>query len=152
NFPLDSPFYKCRIYTCREQRGLMPDRQPLTDLQIAVLRLLWDQGELTVAQIWEQLYDERKLAQTTVATIVARLQRRRILARRTRDLQFVYRALVTEADVQHSMVSELTERLFAGDVTALVSHLLSARDISPGDVARLRKMMKSIRPASGESA
>jgi predicted transcriptional regulator len=54
--------------------------------------------------------------------------------------------------VQHSMVSELTERLFAGDVTALVSHLLSARDMSPGDVARLRKMMKSIRPASGESA
>jgi len=130
----------------------MPDRQQLTELQIAVLRLLWDQGELTVAQIWEQLYAERKLAQTTIATIVARLQRRRILARRTKDRQFVYRALVTEADVQHSMVSELTERLFAGDVTALVSHLLSARDMSPGDVARLRKMMKSIRPASGESA
>ena len=109
----------------------MPDRQQLTELQIAVLRLLWDQGELTVAQIWEQLYAERKLAQTTIATIVARLQRRRILARRTRDRQFVYRALVTEADVQHSMVSELTERLFAGDVTALVSHLLSARDMHP---------------------
>src|SRR5687768_17775711 len=92
----------------------MPDRQQLTELQIAVLRLLWEQGELTVAQIWEQLYAERKLAQTTVATIVARLQRRRILARRTRDRQFVYRALVTEPDVQHSMVSELTERLFAG--------------------------------------
>src|SRR6185295_18849820 len=92
----------------------MPDRQQLTELQIAVLRLLWEQGELTVAQIWEQLYADRKLAQTTVATIVARLQRRRILSRRTKDRQFVYRALVTEADVQHSMVRELTERLFAG--------------------------------------
>ena len=60
----------------------MPDRQQLTELQIAILRLLWAQGELTVAQIWEQLYPSRKLAQTTVATIVARLQRRRILARR----------------------------------------------------------------------
>jgi BlaI family transcriptional regulator, penicillinase repressor len=130
----------------------MPDRQPLTELQIAILRLLWDQGELTVAQIWEQLYAERKLAQTTIATIVARLQRRRILARRSRDKQFVYRALVTEADVQHSMVSELTERLFAGDVTALVSHLLSARDIAPGDVARLRKMLKDIRPRTGDNA
>src|ERR671926_1840743 len=130
----------------------MPDRQPLTELQIAILRLLWDQSELTVAQIWEQLYPERKLAQTTVATIVARLQRRRILARRTRDGQFVYRALVTEADVQHSMVSELTERLFAGDVTALVSHLLSARDIAPGDVARLKKMIKDVRPRTGDNA
>ncbi len=130
----------------------MPDRQPLTELQIAILRFLWDQGELTVAQIWEQLYAERKLAQTTIATIVARLQRRRILARRTKDKQFVYRALVTEADVQHSMVSELTERLFAGDVTALVSHLLSDRDMTPGDLARVRKMIKDIRPRTGETA
>ena len=130
----------------------MPDRQPLTELQIAILRFLWDQGELTVAQIWEQLYAERKLAQTTIATIVARLQRRRILARRTKDKQFVYRALVTEADVQHSMVSELTERLFAGDVTALVSHLISDRDMTPGDLARVRKMIKDIRPRTGETA
>jgi len=130
----------------------MPDKQPLTELQIAILRLLWHQGELTVAQIWEQLYAERKLAQTTIATIVARLQRRRILARRTKDKQFVYRALVTEADVQHSMVSELTERLFAGDVTALVSHLLSDRDMTPGDLARVRKMIKDIRPRTGDNA
>ena len=129
----------------------MPDRQQLTELQIAVLRLLWEQGELTVAQIWEQLYPDRKLAQTTVATIVARLQRRRILERRTRDKQFVYRALLTEADVQHSMVSELTERLFAGDVAALVNHLLSDRDMTPGDLARVRKMIKGTRPTTGES-
>jgi predicted transcriptional regulator len=126
--------------------------QQLTDLQTDVLRLLWDQGELTVGQIWEQLYPERKLAQTTIATIVARLQRRGILARRTLDKQYVYRALITEADVQHSMVSELTERLFDGDVTALVSHLLSASDMTPGDLARVRKMIDGISSPTGESA
>ena len=126
--------------------------QQLTDLQTDVLRLLWDQGELTVGQIWEQLYPARKLAQTTIATIVARLQRRGILARRTLDKQYVYRALITEADVQHSMVSELTERLFDGDVTALVSHLLSASDMTPGDLARVRKMIDGISSPTGESA
>src|ERR1044072_9247451 len=130
----------------------MPDRQPLTELQIAILRWLWENGELTAAQIWEQLYAERKLAQTTIATIVARLQRRRILARRTKDKQFVYRALITEADVQHSMVSELPERLFAGDVTALVSHLVSASDMTPGDLARVKKILQGARPKTGESA
>ncbi len=129
----------------------MTDRQPLTELQIAVLRLLWERGEASVAEIWEALYADRKLAQTTVATIVSRLQRRGILTRRTRDRQFVYKTLLTEADVQHSMVSELTERLFAGDVTALVSHLLSARDMSPGDLARVRQMVESTEPPKGES-
>ena len=129
----------------------MAERQQLTELQIAILRLLWERGEASVAEIWEALYPERKLAQTTVATIVARLQRRGVLSRRTRDRQFVYRTLITEADVQHSMVSELTERLFAGDVAALVSHLLSARDMSPGDLARVRQMIESTEPSKGES-
>ena len=129
----------------------MTERQQLTELQIAVLRLLWERGEASVADIWEALYPERKLAQTTVATIVARLQRRGILSRRTRDRQFVYKTLLTEADVQHSMVSELTERLFAGDVTALVSLLLSARDMSPGDLARVREMIESTEPSTGDS-
>lgn len=129
----------------------MPERQPLTELQIAILRLLWERGEASVAEIWEALYAERKLAQTTVATIVARLQRRGVLSRRTRDRQFVYRTLLTESDVQHSMVSELTERLFAGDVAALVSHLLSARDMSPGDLARVREMIESTEPSKGDT-
>ncbi len=129
----------------------MTERHQLTELQIAVLRLLWERGEASVAEIWEALYAERRLAQTTVATIVARLQRRGILSRRTRDRQFVYKTLLTEADVQHSMVSELTERLFAGDVTALVSHLLSARDMSPGDLARVREMIESTEPSKGDT-
>src|SRR5436190_24392961 len=120
----------------------MPERHELTELQLSILRLLWQRDEATVAELWEALYDERGLAQTTIATLVSRLQRRGIVARRTQDRQFVYRALITEADVQHSMVSELTERVFAGDVTALVNHLLSEREMTPGDLARVREMIE----------
>lgn len=122
----------------------MPGRQQLTDLQTDVL-------QLTAAQIWEQVYAERGLAQTTVATIVARLQRRGILARRRLERQFVYRALISESAVQHAMVSELTERLFGGDVTALVSHLLLASDMTPGDLTRVRKLNAQARKAAVEA-
>jgi len=129
----------------------MPGRHELTELQLAILRLLWDRGEATVAELWEALYEERGLAQTTIATLVTRLQRRGIVARRTRDRQFVYRAMITEPDVQQSMVSELTERLFAGDPAALVSHLISASDMSPGDLARVKQMIESAQAPKGES-
>jgi predicted transcriptional regulator len=120
----------------------MSERHEITELQLAILRLLWERGEATVAELWERLHEERGLAQTTVATLVARLQRRGIVARRTRDRQYVYRATITEADVQHSMVSELKERLFAGDTAALVSHLISAADMSPGDLARMKQLLE----------
>jgi predicted transcriptional regulator len=129
----------------------MPDRHELTELQLAILRLLWERDEMSVAEIWEALYAERGLAQTTIATLVARLQRRGVVARRTLDRQFVYRATITESDVQHSMVSELTERLFAGDPAALVSHLISATDMSPGDLARVKRMIESAEAPKGES-
>ena len=128
----------------------MPERHELTELQIAILRLLWERGEASVADIWEALYAERGLAQTTIATLVARLQRRGIVDRRTKDRQYVYRATITEADVQHSMVSELTERLFAGDVAALVSHLISANDMSPGDLARVKQLIENAETPKGE--
>ena len=129
----------------------MPDRHELTELQLAILRLLWDRGEASVAELWEALYAERGLAQTTIATLVARLHRRGIVARRTSDRQFLYRATITEADVQHSMVSELTERLFDGDPAALVNHLISASDMTPGDLARVKRMIEQAEAPKGES-
>jgi predicted transcriptional regulator len=119
----------------------MPERHQLTELQLAILRVIWDKGEATVQDIWEALHSERGLAQTTVATMLSRLERRGVVTRRAQSRQYHYKAAVTEPEVQHSMVGELTERLFDGDVTALVQHLLSGEDVSPGDLAKIRKMI-----------
>ena len=123
----------------------------LTELQITILRLLWAHGEASVAEIWEALHAERGLAQTTVATLLTRLERRGVVARRADQRQYLYRALVTEPEVQRSMVGELTERLFEGDVTALVNHLLSSQEIAPGDLARLRAMIDAAASRSTEA-
>lgn len=123
----------------------MPKTHQLTELQLAIVRLLWERGEATVADIWEALHEERGLAQSTLATILSRLERREVVTHRTQSRQFVYRALITEADARHSMVSELTQRLFEGDVPALVSHLLTAQDVSPVDLKRIRAMLEDAR-------
>ncbi len=119
----------------------MPEPHELTELQVTILRLLWSRGEASVADVWEVLHRERGLAQTTVATLLTRLERRGVVARRAEQRQYLYRALVSEAEVKESMVSELTERLFAGDVAALMTHLLTSQEVAPGDLARLRSMI-----------
>jgi predicted transcriptional regulator len=113
----------------------------LTGLQLAILHELWARGEATVSDLWEALHEDRGLAPTTLATILSRLERRGVVVHRTQARQYVYRAVVTSEEVQHSMVNELTSTLFEGDVPALVSHLLAAQDISPGDLARIREMI-----------
>ena len=101
----------------------MSKTHQLTELQLAILRRLWSNQEATVADIWEALHDERGLAQSTLATMLSRLERRGVVTHRTEGRQFIYRALITEADARHSMVSELTERLFEGVPLSNRSHV-----------------------------
>ena len=121
----------------------MTDIQQLTDLQVAVMRVLWEKQEATVAEICEALRAERGLAQTTIATLLSRLEKRGVVTHSSRARQFVYRALVTESEVRRVMVRDLTERLFDGDIAALMSHLLTARDITPGDLERVRSLVEA---------
>ncbi|MBI3792119.1 MAG: BlaI/MecI/CopY family transcriptional regulator [Gemmatimonadetes bacterium] len=130
----------------------MPTTHQLTDLQLAILRHLWEKGEATVADIWGALFEERGLAQSTLATVLSRLEKRGVVTHRTQARQFVYRALITEAEARHSMVSELTERLFEGDVPALVSHLIAEQEVSPGDLNKIRAMLDQAATRRGRSA
>lgn len=125
------------------RESTMIESHQLTDLQMAIMRVLWEREEATAAEICEAIRQERGLAQTTVATILSRLEKRGVVAHRTADRQYHYHATVTESEVRRSMVGELTERLFGGDVTALVTHLLSEREISPGDLARVKDLLQA---------
>jgi predicted transcriptional regulator len=129
----------------------MPETYQLTELQIAIIRVLWDRGQATVAEICQALREERGLAPTTIATLLTRLQKRGVVSHTTRQRQFVYRAEVTESEVQRSMVSDLTERLFDGDVAALMTHLLSGREVSSGDMDRIKQLITE-HEAGGEDA
>ena len=129
----------------------MSDAHQLTDLQIAVLRVLWDRGSATAAEITEALKASRGLAQQTIATVLSRLERRGIVRHRKRERQYVYFAEVTEPEVRTGVLSELTDRLFQGDVAAMVTHLLSAREISPGDLARVKMLLADHEGNRGKS-
>lgn len=113
----------------------------LSDLQLAVMRVLWADGASSVAEVRDALAPERDLAVTTVATVLARLAERGVVTKRSVGRQLVYRAHVGEADVRRTMVSALMERLFEGDASALVSHLLREGEIDPAELSALRRRL-----------
>lgn len=113
----------------------------LTDLQLAIARVLWERGECTVLDVQNALAPERKLAQTTVATLLTRLEKRGVVAHRTIGRQFVYRAIVTEPEVKGSMVGQLTDMLFAGRPADLISHLLTSRDVEADDLIEVKRLI-----------
>ena len=105
------------------------------------MRILWEHAEATVLDVQTRLRPERDLAQTTIATLLSRLEKRGVVEHRLDGRQFVYRPLVTEQDVRRSMVSELTTLLFDGSSAALMTHLLRSREMEPGDLDRVKRMI-----------
>ena len=110
----------------------------LGDLQLAILRALWQSGEASVAEVHGALSD-RGLALTTIATMLRKMEEKRLVAHRENGRQFLYRAVVDPGLVQKNLVGELVSRLFDGDPLELVNHLLRAGDIDLDELEELRR-------------
>lgn len=115
--------------------------QQLGELQLAIMQIIWQRGEASAADVHAALLAERGLAFTTIATMLAKMEQKGVVAHRAEGRKFIYRPLVSERDVQDSMVGEIKDRLFGGDVTALVSHLLSTHDLDAAELSRLKALI-----------
>lgn len=129
------------LLVCPSAYPKMNSTVNLTDLQLAIVRILWERGECTVLEVQEALAPERKLAQTTVATILTRLEKRKIVRHQSKGRLFVYKALVTEPQVRRSMVSDLTALLFDGSPAALISHLIAEKEINASDLDEVKRLI-----------
>jgi predicted transcriptional regulator len=113
----------------------------LGELQHAIMRVLWDAGEATVAHVHAALSADRHRAPTTIATMLTKMEKKGVVGHRVEGRQFVYHPTVSEEEVTRTMVADLTKQLFEGDVTALVSHLITEQEIDPKELGRLRRMI-----------
>jgi predicted transcriptional regulator len=113
----------------------------LGDLQLKIMKVLWRLGQATVSEVHEQLAANR-LAYTTVATMLRKMEVRGLVGHIERERRFVYRAAVSESEVTQSMTGDLLDRLFDGSLASAVSHLLETRDVSREELAELEVLLR----------
>jgi BlaI family transcriptional regulator, penicillinase repressor len=119
-----------------------PPPDPLSDAQMAFLQALWDLGEGTVADVQGHLERAgRKLAPTTVATVLRRLEAKGWVDHREEGRGFVYRASISRQRATGSLLQRLTSAL-GGNVPALVSHLLDTRAVSKQDIEEIKRLIE----------
>jgi predicted transcriptional regulator len=128
----------------------MPKTKRIGDLQLAIMRVLWDQGEATVTDVHQALLDDRGLAPTTIATMLKKMEDKGVVTHRAEGRKFIYRPTMTEDQVTRSMVAELTERLFGGDPMALVTHLISRHEIAPKELSELERRIAEAKKKEGK--
>ena len=120
----------------------MNERIQLGDLQAAIMRCLWRHGEATVTEVHRELYDERQLAPTTIATMLRKMEEKGVVGHRTEGRKFIYRPEISQEGARRSMVELLTERLFSGNVAQLVSHLLEEHAVDEEELEQQKLLIQ----------
>src|SRR5437867_3726892 len=98
-----------------------PKRFRLGDLQLQIMKVLWERSEATVADIHQAL-SARDLAYTTIATMLRKMEERGLVTHRLEGRSFVYRAAVEAGEVSTGMAGDLLDRLFSGSLADMVHH------------------------------
>jgi BlaI family penicillinase repressor len=112
----------------------------LGDLQKTVMEIVWTLGEASVNQVKTKLA-RRKLAYTTVLSVLQKLDKAGWLTHREEGRAYVYRPVVTRAEAGRSSLRQFIDRVCGGDPITMFQHLLDDQELSAADLAELRKMI-----------
>lgn len=118
---------------------------PPTARELTILRILWDNGPSTVREVNEAMNKDRDTGYTTTLKLMQIMTEKGLLIRDESQWKHVYRPAFTEERTQKQLVSDLLERAFSGSAEKLVMRALSAKKVSPKELARIRKMLDELK-------
>jgi len=118
-------------------------RAELTDLQQALLDVLWSRGPSTAEQIREALLPRHPLKDPSVRTLLRRLEARGFLTHRLDGKVFVYRAVEARPGVAADAVRRIIDRFWSGSTEAFLLGMVDEDVLTAGDLNRLARKVKS---------
>ena len=114
----------------------------LTEQELEIMKVVWERQTATVRDVYESLRERRKVAYTTVMTMMKILEQKKYLKKSQADRAYVYRPAQPQRQVIGAMVREFVNRVFNGSAEPLLVHLVEEHDLSREEweeIARLRR-------------
>jgi BlaI family penicillinase repressor len=115
--------------------------QTLGAQELAIMKVVWRRGDATVREVYETLRQRRRIAYTTVMTMMTILETKGYLRKSPEGRAYRYRPARPERSVVTAMVREFIDRVFDGASSALLAHLVTDSRLSRAERAELRKLI-----------
>jgi BlaI family penicillinase repressor len=118
---------------------------PISETELAVLKVLWDHGTGTVREIQTLLHEQgRKWAYTTVQTLLNRIQAKGYAASDKGSPAHVYRAIVTRDELLRRRLGALADEFCEGTASPLVLALVEDGQFTPEEIERFRSLLDQL--------
>ncbi len=106
------------------------------------MKIVWRLPSATVRDVYEALLEQRKIAYTTVMTMMNVLEEKKYLKKQVKDRAYVYQATRPRSAVIKAMVREFVDRVFNGSAEPLLVHLLKDRRLSQKDLEKIARTIR----------
>ena len=118
------------------------DKLPtLSDVQLEIVQIVWDRGEVTVTDAWTLLCERRPVSRNTVVTMMTRLAKKGWLRSRRQGNTFYYSAAIARDTTQKQILRRVVRTVFGGSAEGLVLALLSDHNVSPAEARRIKALL-----------
>jgi predicted transcriptional regulator len=115
-----------------------------TDAELSILRVLWQEGECTVRQVFEALRKEREMGYTTVLKLMQIMTEKGLVKRDESERTHVYQPRLTQEQTQQQLVGDLLNKAFGGSASQLVLQALSAKPATAQELKRIRQLLDKL--------
>src|SRR5882724_1135125 len=115
----------------------------LTEQELEIMKVVWQLEKATVRQVYETMLEHRRIAYTTVMTMMNILEQKGYLKKQQHDRAYVYQPSQPQKQVIRSMVREFIDRVFNGSAEPLLVHLVEDQRLTENDLEEMRRSIKS---------
>jgi predicted transcriptional regulator len=120
---------------------MRPPSKTLTDQELEIMKIVWERPTATVRDVYEALRERRKVAYTTVMTMMKILEHKGYLNRKQVERAYVYRPAQPKSRVIRAMVRDFVNRVFNGSAEPLLVHLIEDRHLTADEIEEIRRLI-----------
>src|SRR6476660_9816709 len=121
------------------------DKTVLTDQELEIMKIIWTRGTATVRDVHEDMLKRRKIAYTTVMTMMGILEQKGHLKKNAAERAYVYTPAQPQREVVGKMVQDFVKRVFNGSAKPLLVHLVEDKTIGAEEFDEINKLLKDKR-------
>ena len=115
----------------------------LFESELKVMDLLWKEGDLAAKEIAQRLKEQVNWSKTTTYTVLKKCIEKQAVLRT--DPGFICKALINREEVQKAATEDLIDRMYGGSKDLLIASLLGKQEMTPDEIARLKKMVEDMK-------
>ena len=121
----------------------MKARKPvLTAQELQIMQIVWQHPTVTVRDVYEELLKRRKIAYTTVMTMMGILETKGHLKKTQGEKAYVYRPAQPKNKGVGFMVSDFVNRVFNGSAKPLLVHLVENDRLNEDELEEIAGLMR----------